>query len=99
MGESLTYILCERAVCSWVQRLSMQNCIASAHVFGMFHDHSDIFFIPNMHEAASCQLVFPKHLKEHLDGGLIDDACDFGDPLPRVLQNRLVLRTPNLYYS
>ena len=96
MGEHLTYILCEGAVCSWVQRLSMQNGIASTHVLGMLHNHSDVFFIPNMHEAARRKLVFSEHLEEHFDRGLINHTCGFGDPLSRVLQNRLVLRTPDL---
>lgn len=79
-----------------MQCLPVENGITSGHVLGVLHNHSHVFFVANVHEAARCQLVLAQHFEKDFDRGFAYYACNLSNSLSGVCQNRLVLRARNL---
>ena len=77
----------------------MQNGIAPRHVGAVLHDLSNIFFIANMHEATSGQLVFLQNFKEHFSCRLASRRGNFADQPTRPSANFSTVNCANLRWS
>ncbi len=53
-----------------MQGFSMENRIASTHMFLMLHDETYVLFVADMHQAARRESILQKNIVENFNGRL-----------------------------
>lgn len=79
-----------------MQSFSMENRIASTHVFLMLHDETHVFFVANIHQAARCKSIPQENVIENFNGRFTKGLGNFCDSSARISSQGFVLRTSNL---
>lgn len=79
--------------------LAVQNGIAPCHVRAVLHDLSNIFFIADVHEATSGQLIFLQNFKEYFSCRHASRRGNFADQSTRPSPNFRTVNGANLRWS